>query len=71
MSETPDIIRNHPDFLYTTTPEPGGAPRYVFGRGGVKVGADAVAYVTEFPADTFTERAERDMTYGTTEKEGN
>jgi hypothetical protein len=64
MSDKRYDVEEHPDFMHYTTPDASGAPRYVFNRGGVLVGADALAYIVAHPADTFTERAERDMSYG-------
>lgn len=57
-------IERHPDFMHHTTPAADGAPRYVFNRGGVKVGADALSYIIDHPAATFVEIAERDPNYG-------
>lgn len=66
MSKTPDAIRNHPDFLYTSVPGGGETTKYVFNRGGVKLGkSEALDHVAKYPAETFVELAERDMGYGT------
>lgn len=71
MSDQRYDVERHPDFMHYTTPDASGAPRYVFNRGGVLVGADALGYIADHPADTFVERAERDPNYGRDWTSGN
>jgi hypothetical protein len=67
----PAEIREHPDFMYVGLSQESGRMVFRFNRGGVKRSLpQALRYVRQFPAATFTELAGRSMDYGRSSRSG-